>query len=101
MTGFWRKARGGFPAGIPALLLIQAAIVSAAVAGAGPDPQLEPGPFEERNQFLFNLLFLAFPARGGALLPAGEQEILLSQTYANTFVGSEIFFTLLDPASDP
>jgi hypothetical protein len=60
----------------------------------------ERGPFEERNQFPLNLLFLQFPTRGGRILPRGEVEILISQTYCNTFVGSNIFLNDFLPLSD-
>ena len=59
----------------------------------------EQGPFEERNQFVFNLLFLTFPARGGSLLPRGGQEISLTQTYSNTFVFSQLLLDMT-PSSD-
>lgn len=66
----------------------------------GPGSVEEQGPFEQRNQFPFNLLFLQFPARGGRILPRGEHRVLLSQTYSNTFAGSEIFFGDFTPLSD-
>ncbi len=85
-------------------LLFLAALTGAAplqaAESAEPGPSLEQGPFEERNQFPFNLLFLAFPARGGRTLLRGEQQILISQTYSNTFTGSDIFFEKFDPSSD-
>ncbi len=78
-----------------------AAIVPSRAAGeAGPGSNAEQGPFEQRNQFLFNLLFLEFPARGGKILSRGEHQVLLSQTCSNTFTGSEIFFSDFTPLSD-
>jgi len=69
-------------------------------SSSGDAPTAERGPFEERNQLPFNLLFLAFPSRGGRTLLPGEQQFLVSQTYSNTLIGSETFFTDLNPASD-
>ena len=84
---------------ILAALMIPAATLAQAQA---PDaaPRIADGPFAERNQFLFNLLFLAFPASGGDLLEPGEQRILLRQVYANTFVGSAPFRSDPAPSSD-
>jgi uncharacterized protein DUF3187 len=86
-----------------ALILMAAAACLPSLAAAEPGTPVLPeeqGPFEERNQFPFNLLFLEFPARGGRILARGEQELLISQTYSNTFVGSNDFFQRFDPFSD-
>ena len=61
------------------------------LAGEVAQPPSEQGPFTERNQFPFNLLFLAFPARGGAVLPPHAVELLVVTDYANTFAGSDVF----------
>ena len=93
------------------LLLALCAIAGCGTPAAAPDGSgeaagedggapPEQGPFEERNQFIFNLLFLQFPARSGSTLPAGEHRVLLSQTYSNTFAGSDVFLSDFDPASD-
>ena len=63
---------------------------AALAAEAEPSPP-EQGPFTERNQFPFNLLFLAFPARGGAVLAPHAKELLVVTDYANTFAGSDVF----------
>jgi hypothetical protein len=75
---------------------------SPARAAAGGEEEFpgEQGPFEARNQFPFNLLFFQFPARAGRTLLRGEQWMAVSQTYANTFAGSEIFFSDFSPLSD-
>ncbi|PYQ11501.1 MAG: hypothetical protein DMH00_08065 [Acidobacteria bacterium] len=84
-----KRARVSFlvKGGMSGLLLFSSAI-------AGPNvfagESREQGPFSERNQFPFNLLFLAFPARGGSILPQGERELLAVEAYANTFAGSDI-----------
>jgi len=67
-------------------------LFSSAIAGPNvfAGESREQGPFSERNQFPFNLLFLAFPARGGSILPQGERELLAVEAYANTFAGSDI-----------
>jgi hypothetical protein len=62
-----------------------------AIAGVVEEQPPEQGPFTERNQFPFNLLFLAFPARGGSVLPPHAEELLVVTDYANTFTGSDIF----------
>ena len=76
------------------------AAAAGAASEASPDSVEEQGPFEERNQFPFNLLFLEFPARGGRILPRGEHQVLLCQTYSSTFAGSDIFFGDFTPLSD-
>jgi len=75
-----------------AVCIAMGATFTHAFAGTGGDTldPLEQGPFTERNQFPFNLLFLAFPARGGSILPKGASEILLAEAYANTFSGSDV-----------
>lgn len=73
---------------------------ASAASVASPDSAMEQGPFEERNQFPFNLIFLQFPARGGSTLPRGEHRVLLSQTYSSIFVGSDIFSGDFAPLSD-
>lgn len=83
--------------GILAALVIPC--LTFAQVGEPEPPQLESGPLAERNQFLFNLLFLAFPASGGDLLEPGERRILVRQVYANTFVGSAPFRSDPMPAS--
>ena len=85
----------GLLRGILAVLAIPSATF-AQIREPEAAPWIEYGPFAERNQFLFNLLFLAFPGSGGDLLEPGERRILLSQVYANTFVGSPSFRS--DPA---
>ncbi len=62
-----------------------------AIAGILEEQPSEQGPFTERNQFPFNLLFFAFPARGGSVLPPHAKELLVVTDYANTFTGSDIF----------
>ena len=64
---------------------------SGILAGEVTEPAVEQGPFTERNQFPFNLLFLAFPARGGSVLAPHAKELLVVTDYANTFTGSGIF----------
>jgi hypothetical protein len=88
-----------FAAPIVLLLLTASPALGAPGTGFDDAPAAERGPFEERNQLPFDLLFLAFPARGGRTLLPGEQQFLVSQTYSNTLIGSDIFFTDLDPAS--
>ena len=75
------------------LLLLAASGTQRAADATAPREQ---GPFTERNQFPFNLLFLAFPARGGAVLPKGSMELVVAEDYANTFSGSEVF-TFISP----
>ena len=67
-------------------------LIATGVEGFSAPPEPGEGPFEERNQFPINLLFLALPVRGGDLLPAGGRELSISQTYANTYVGSDAIF---------
>ncbi len=62
-----------------------------AIAANPEERPHEQGPFTERNQFPFNLLFLAFPARGGSVLPPHGKELLVVTDYTNTFAGSDIF----------
>jgi uncharacterized protein DUF3187 len=77
---------------LPRILLASLLLLRAeAVAGASGEQAPEQGPFTERNQFAFNLLFLAFPARGGAVIPPHTTELLVVTDYANTFSGSSIF----------
>jgi len=74
-----------------ACVAIGMALAPAAARGGDPSPVIgEQGPFSERNQLPFNLLFLAFPARGGALLSQGEKELLVVEAYGNTFSGSDV-----------
>lgn len=81
-------------------------VLLAPAGGAGPcraaqdTPPAGRGPFEERVQFPLHLLFLTFPARGGALLAAGKTEVSLAQTYANVFVGSDLLLLDYDDATD-
>src|SRR5262245_32779562 len=65
---------------------------------SAPASPAEMGPFEERDQFPFNLLFLSFPARAGEVLSSGQREVFVGYAYANTFVASKVF---LEAASTP
>jgi uncharacterized protein DUF3187 len=89
-----------FAAAIILLFLTASPALGALGSSSEDAPSAERGPFEERNQLPFNLLFLAFPSRGGRTLPRGEQQFVVGQTYANTMIGSDIFFTDLNLASD-
>lgn len=103
-SGGKRRSRRG-AAAILAVPLLFALVANGscplrAEEGTYPRSPREQGPFEERNQFVFNLLFLTFPARGGSLLRRGEQEISLTQTYSNTFVFSELLLEITPPSDD-
>jgi len=84
----WRWRMAVLPGVCAAWVLISSGMI---LAGEVTEPPAEQGPFTERNQFPFNLLFLAFPARGGSVLPSHAKELLVVTDYANTFTGSDIF----------
>src|SRR4029450_12311861 len=78
-----------------ACVAIGMALAPAVARGGNESPASgEQGPFTERNQFPFNLLFLAFTARGGSRLPQGDKELLLVEAYGNTFSGSDVLMQI-------
>src|SRR5215468_2348726 len=64
---------------------------------AVPEEPKGQGPFTERNQFPFNLIFFSFPLRSGFLLRPHTSEIEVVTDYANTFTGSDIFTSFTNP----
>src|SRR6185436_7534466 len=87
-SALWRWRMAVLAGVCAAWVLISSGMI---LAGEVTEPPAEQGPFTERNQFPFNLLFLAFPARGGSVLPSHAKELLVVTDYANTFTGSDIF----------
>ena len=76
-------------AGILTALLIS--ISSSVTIAAEETKPAGQGPFTERNQFPFNVLFFSFPFRSGFLLRSHTREIEVVTDYANTFTGSDVF----------
>jgi len=78
-------------------VMLAASLAFLCASGSLAQERVEPvgqGPFTERNQFPFNLLFFSFPFRSGFLLPPHTFEIEVVTAYANTFAQSDVFTSL-------